>query len=246
VKQESLSDTPISVVEAARTLFRSATPSDDQILRVCRLLRAGALRPKQRAGSPLEWTTTPAALADFMASSVVQRAQRSEPLDRSLLAHSEDVPIQPEGMPCSGAAANDWPELSGVYREIWRDYFLAMLLRRRTDRYGTTFKRAVVLGQAVALLAIVSLFVTALTGMRALYVPSERAAILHMIDKTTDEFAVTQWHTAVPAPQGDAELIRVEYRYRNGSKRWIHTDRTFLVTEDTVFELESDEVPLPE
>lgn len=239
---KSTTDSPISVLEAARTLYRSTTPSDEQILRVCRLMRTGALRSKERAGSPLDWTTTPSALADFLALSAVQR---SEAAARTALALSEDVANPSEaGLQtemATGTAANNWGELSDVYREIWRDYFLVMLLRRRIVRRGAKFQRAVVTGQAILLIAMVSVLVTALFGMRALRAPAGNKAILRQIDASTDDYSVTRWHPAVPHPAGEGELIRVEYRYRKDSNRWIHTQRTFHVTGNGVVEVGLDD-----
>jgi hypothetical protein len=206
-------------------------------------MRTGVLRPKECAGSPGNWTTTPSALAEFLAQSAVQR---TEALSRAAKTSSEDVENPGEDASQSevrvaATIANNWGELSGVYREIWRDYFLAMLLRRRTVRHGAKFQRAVVIGQAVALIAIVSMFVTAVLGMSALRAPAGNKAILRQIDAATDDYSITRWHAAVPHPVGEGELVSVEYRYRKQSNRWIHTQRTFHVTGETAVEVGLDE-----
>jgi len=221
----SACDKPISVVEAARTLYRTTSPSDEQLLRVCRLMQTGALQSRQRAGSPMTWTTTSAALADFLASSAVKRQG----------ATSSELPATVTAREAAG--------LSGVYREIWRDYFLAIMMRQRADQHGENFQRAVVIGQAVALFLLVSVFLVTLAGVRSFHTPAAEKLILRQIKQTTDEFSVTRWHQAVPAPEGEGQLVRIEYRYRKNSNRWIHTDRTFHVTGERVVELSVDESP---
>jgi hypothetical protein len=222
---DSTSDKPISVVEAARTLYRTTSPSDEQLLRVCRLMQTGALQPRQRAGSPMTWTTTSAALADFLAHSAVQRCR----------AAASDLPAT--------VTAREASKLSGVYREIWRDYFLAILMRQRADQHGATFRRAVVVGQVVALFTLVSVFLITLAGVRSFHTPAAQKLILRQIDASTDEFSVTRWHQAVPAPEGEGQLVRIEYRYRKDSSRWVYTDRTFHVAGEQVVELSVDESP---
>ena len=249
---ESTGDSPMSVVEAARTLFRASTPSDEQILRVCRLMRTGALRPRERAGPAMHWTTTPTALAEFLAASAVQRTttqqpearEQAEPAQMAEEADGIDDPPSPAPSPdtASGRApANNWDDPSGVYREIWRDYFLAMLLRRRTDRHGAAFQRAVVIGQGMVLFALVSVLVATVFGISSLCAPAGNEAVLRLIDASTDDYSITRWHAAAPHPAGEGELIRVEYRYRKESNRWIQTERTFHVTGNSAVEVGLDE-----
>ena len=53
----------------------------------------------------------------------------------------------------------------------------------------------------------------------------------------TDDYAVTRWHPTETDPDGAKMRVRVQYRYKKDSPRWIHTDRTFQVAENHVTEL---------
>lgn len=241
----STTDSAISVAEAARTLFRTSTPSDEQILLVCRLMRSGHLQAQKLAGPPATWSTTALALAEYMASSTVHRSsmQRLKSADRDILPSSESANDGAEEQSAlesasRGRSEKQWGHLAGIYREIWRDYFFAMLLRRQAQQRGAAFQRAVLIGQISLLVLIVALFVVAGLGVRSFRTPAGHAAILRHIDKSSDEFSVMRWHKPVPAPAGAGELFRVEYRYRKGSNRWIHTDRTFLLKGEMAVEME--------
>jgi hypothetical protein len=203
------SDRAISLVEAARLIFRTSTPNDKQVHRVYELMKAGALAVRDHAGPPLKWTTSEAALAEFLASRREARANRQQPGQR----HADD---------------GEADKLRVVYRNIWRDYFLAVMLRKRMEHRSRAFQHSVVVGQVLLLVALVGLM---LGGMRWTFIPlpPERAPIERLIAETTDDYAIERWHPAEPTADGNGSSVRLEYRYLKESKRWVHTDRRFRV-----------------
>ena len=64
------SERVLSIVEATRLIYRTRTPTDQQIHRIYEQMKAGLLRTHQRGGSPLRWTTTEDALAEFLGTKV--------------------------------------------------------------------------------------------------------------------------------------------------------------------------------
>lgn len=126
-------------------------------------------------------------------------------------------------------------DMRGVYRGIWRDYFLAVMLRKRIAHRSVNFHRAVLAGQVGILLTIVGLVLTVRHSFAR--TPPERIAIKHYIAGQTDTFHIERWHPSQPDSSGDGLLVEVEYCYKKESTRAIHTRRTFRVVGDAVSEV---------
>lgn len=222
---------PLSLVEVARLLFRTAHPSDQQIGRVFERMRAGALRVHQRGASPRDWTTTEESLAEFMANEMLKRQN----------AVARPAPVKPRAPTRAGngskrterATAAD--SVRGVYRGIWRDYFLAVMLRRRIAHRSVSFHRAVLAGQVAVLLSILGLILGVSRSFQG--TPAERIAVKHYLAGQTDSFHIERWYPSQPDESGAGLLVEVEYRYKKDSHRAIHTRRTFRVSGDEVSEV---------
>lgn len=184
-------------------------------------MKTGELPPREKRGSPLSWETTDTAVAEFMARSHMKHAIASPRTGRAKKASDQE----------------SLAELHGVYRNLWQDYFMSVFLRRRMSHRSAVFHRAVTGGQVLMLLSILVLLSTAVDQLQHLRTPPEHHSIQDWIQENTDAFSITQWHPAVPKPEGDGLLVRVEYRYRKDSSRWVHTDRTFHVNGDEVNDL---------
>jgi hypothetical protein len=128
--------------------------------------------------------------------------------------------------------------MCGVYRGIWRDYFLAVMLRRRIAHRSVVFHRAVLAGQIVVLLSIVVLAFGLSRSIKP--TPPERSAIERFLVVQTDSFHIERWHPSRTSADGTGLLVEVEYRYTKDSRRVVHTRRTFRVAGDEVSEV-SDE-----
>jgi len=224
----------LSIVEAARLIYRTRSPDDKQIHRVYQQMKTGALKVRDHGATPLKWTTTEGALAEFLATNQIERtlghpateaAKRRSTLATTNGLNHPSIDFEAE--------AN---QLRDVYRGIWRDYFLAVMLRRRMAHRSSAFNRFVILGQAMLLLTSIGLMVG---GLRFGWVtkPREHVAIEKWIDWETDEFAITRWHPSEEIAETAGSVIRVEYRYRKDSRRWIHTDRRFQVVDDEVIQV---------
>jgi len=204
------SDRPVSLHHAARVLFRARQPNANQVEQVARLMKSGALPADCRANRE-RWTTTEAALADFMANSQLTR---------------------------QATATGAGEELRPVYRGILRDYFLAVMLRRRLAGRSVAFRRAVVAGQAVVFLLLFGLAGGSALKIRSRVTsPPERQAVEAWIAERTDAYAVERWAPTQRAPGSGGLLVEAAYRYRKDSPRWVHTQRRFLVAGQAVTEL---------
>lgn len=230
-------DRTISIVDAARLIFRTSTPSDKHVHRVYELMKIGAIKVRDHGGSPLKWTTTEVALAEFLAS---QREAHSNLVRASHRLAKPNAEMEPTG-PLAALHEDDEEaeKLRDVYRGIWRDYFLAVMLRRRVSHRSHAFARWVVAGQVIVLLAMVGAFAGAFR-IAWLPTPAEHIAIERWIDEHTDDHAVLRWFPAEEDAMAEGAVVRVQYRYQKDSNRWIHTDRRFQVLADTVTELPSE------
>lgn len=217
----SLSGRRVSLTQAAQVLYCTRAPSDEQLHRVTQLMKAGELPPREQRGSPLSWETTDTAVAEFMARSHMKHAIASPKTVRAKIASQKE----------------NLTELHGVYRSLWQDYFMSVFLRRRMSHRSAMFHRAVTGGQVLMLLSILVLLSTAVDQLQQFRAPPEHDSIESWIQENTDAFSIKQWHPTVPEPEGHGLLVRVEYRYRKESSRWVHTDRTFLVNGDEVEEV---------
>jgi len=227
------SDRSISIVETARMIFRTAAPSDKQIHYVYERMKSGALKVQNFGGSPLKWTTTEAALAEFLAdhrlSHATEKQIRKQALSRTYDLPDELVPVR------STSAEEESEQLRTVYHTVWRDYFLAVMLRRRMHHRSRNFQRAVLAGQVVMLCLFVVLIVGGLR-ISIVSIPPERRAIERFLAENTDDFKVLRWYPSQSNPQGSGLLVEVDYRYTKESRRAIFTTRTFLVDGEEVRE----------
>lgn len=252
---------PLSLVEVARVVFRTPHPSDQQIGRVFERMKAGVLHVHQRGRTPWDWTTTEASLAEFMANEMLKRqkfggqptsaaraatslstAQKKvQSTIQSTILNAVQTERRAPARLSSGAARQqrvDADDMRGVYRGIWRDYFLAVMLRKRIAHRSVSFHRAVLAGQVVVLLSIVVLVLGVSHSFER--TPPERIAIKRYLAAQTDSHFVERWFPSQAAESGEGLLVEVEYRYTKESTRAIHTRRTFRVLGDDVSEV-SDE-----
>jgi hypothetical protein len=217
----------LSIAEAAQTIYKVDAPSEQQIGRVYAHMKSGALRVNHRDRPSKQWTTSEDAVADFLAGSAMKqyRAQRlstaNAPAASAAKRHSRDGSGQ---------------TIVAVYRDIWRDYFLAVMLRRRREHHSARFRRAVIAGQVVVLIVMLGAIAI---GIRVVYTPvaPERVAVERWIDERTDRHSITCWHPTRPSKDGAGVIVEVEYRYAKDSPRVVSTRRVFVYDGTSVQEV---------
>jgi hypothetical protein len=213
----------LTIVDAARLLYRTDEPSDQQIGRIYERMKAGAIRVADTRGEPHDWLTTEQALADYVAAEMVKRQGGN-----SAAAVKRGPIVVPTTQVTSQSLNRNARTMKDVYHSIWRDAFLAVLLRRRIEHRSANFHRGVLVSQVVLLIALVATVlgvVRIATGATA----PERVAIEHWIEENTDTYGITRWHPTRPAPDGSGVLVEVEYRYTKETRRPVNTRRTFRV-----------------
>lgn len=209
----------ISIVEAARVIYHTREPDEKQLRSVYQRMKAGVLPVRDYGNAPLEWTTTEQDLADFLAKQLTRQEQGR-------------LPIQ------SARQARESRQVRAVYQSMWRDYFLAVLLRRRMRHRSSKFHRAVVVGQVVLFVTLLAVTLSTIRIWTA-GPPAEQVAIERWISENTDRHQIVRWHPTTDAPDGRGVMVEVEYRYAKDSPRTIQTRRFFQVENDQAREVEA-------
>lgn len=225
------SNRELSIVEVARLIHHTASPSDEQIQRVYKRMKSGALPVHDYGREPIEWTTTEEALAEFLAAQMLKPRGES---NRILLRGERASASAP-----SAHRAHEAKRFRSVYYSMSREYFLAVLLRRRMAHRSAAFRRAVLAGQVTVLAVIVGLSVASFRFSLRPRLP-EQAAIEGWIDQHTDRHQIVRWHPAEQDTDRDGVIVEVEYRYSKDSPRMITTRRVFCVVGDEVQEISTD------
>jgi hypothetical protein len=221
----SSTDKTLSMIEAARLLYRAKSPTPAQVGHVQKLVKAGTLRAVNNRGAPSQWTTSESAIADFLAHQSAERQSAEQ------AAHTGDSMLAPS----LAKSPADAVRLQALYQGLWRDYFLAVLLRRRATHRSAAFQHAVLAGQVLLLLLLVGAMVLGV-GLTATFDSPEQVAIERYLAENNDHYTIVRWHDPEPA-EGGGTIVRVEYSYRKESVRPVVTDRRFLVQGDSVTEI---------
>jgi hypothetical protein len=184
--------------QAAKIVYNTAAPDRGQVERIRSKIQDGSIRRSARGGI----TTTPRAIADYLAKKTAganpRKSQRAA-----------------EGMP-------------NLYRELLKDYFLAVLLRRKVERRSNVFAGLVIAMQlAIITLPILSFVWVYRTSIAGALKSPERIAVERWLEANTDEYGIESM-TGTPAS------ARVKYWYQNKGSKRITTDRIFTIAGESV------------
>ena len=220
----------LSVEEAACILYSTTSPSEQQLGKVRTKIQKGLLKRSDKG----HWTTTPQAIAEYLAARAAH--ERDVQFAKN---HSPEEPRASRGKQPRIAAERPHGdrEVSGLYRAMLRDYFLAVALRRRARNRSQAFERAVIAGQAAFLILAAGLFFWGYQQVFAAVAP-ERAAVERWLAENTGEYQIVEWFPAHPSDEApDTTVQRVQYKYFSSSHKGIVTDRTFLIRDGQVTEM---------
>lgn len=194
----------VSVAEAARMLYRSQ--DEERINRVLYLLSRGELTG-----------TTRAIDVDSIAA---YRAKKSE--SRRVGAASK-----PESRSWKSTEHEGERELRHTYRDIVQDYLMDVFTNRNRSSWSKGRRQAVTIGQIVFIFATFAMLFSTFRWVTG--EPRHKRLVASYIDENFKDPVVKTWHE--PQPRDGKLLVRVEFRYKRGT-RVVLTDRRFLVGED--------------
>jgi hypothetical protein len=212
----------LSLAAAAKIIYANPRPTVEQIERVQARLEAGVLKGSRVGLLGRSWETTTEAVAEYLARQSLHQQARSAAVSHQPSARSSEFSIQ----------------IREFYGEILKQYFLAVILRRKIRGRSVIFYRCVTGGQITCLLMLAG--VVALTINAGLVpAPPEQALVARWIEQETGRFQVIQWFPPQAAPR-KGRIMRVQYRYFTRNGKPIDTDRKFLVRGDSVTQLDSE------
>ncbi|MEX0703876.1 MAG: hypothetical protein WD069_17385 [Planctomycetales bacterium] len=215
----------MSYREAARAIYAAREPTDLQLAGIDEKVTRGALHGNRSR----RWVAT-----DSVIAYIAMRAERQR-----LSARAEPAGIAGDRSPLDAPpSAIDLARelLPPIYREGLRDYFAAVIRRRRPAGASAAFGRAVLVGQIVLILfpivAVVALYAVAVRP------PREHAAVQALLEREVasgaiDEYTIVEWAPSETDPREEGTRIRVRYRYSENGGKSILTDRTYLVRGET-------------
>lgn len=210
----------LTIVEATRLIFRGRASESEHVRHVEKWLEQGVL-DGQRVGS--KWYTSRDAIARFLARRTLDEF------------HDEDGDEQRHAALRYSAKG----ELITVYRQVLKDYFLAVLMRRRVSRIGRYWRQAVLVGQAALVVSVGGgVLCVSLLLMRP--APIEHRAIDQWLAETyQDDFNVEQ--ISAPMENDDVgKVFLVKYRYSSKHRGQIHTEQYFVVRDGKVIDVSSE------
>lgn len=130
-------------------------------------------------------------------------------------------------------------EMVGVYRQVLKDYFLAVLMRRQANRLGSYFNRAVLAGQIGIIAFVVGTILFAVLTMTR-PAPVEHRAIEQWLAASYEE-GFTLVAIGEPIEDSDSEQVYlVKYSYPSKNRGKISTEQYFVVRNGEVVDVASE------
>ncbi len=209
----------LSIDEAAQLIYQTQHPTEVQLDKVRHKLLRGVLWGSGRGN----WITSES-VAAYMAARVVADRLTAEEKKNLGTGKTDGTPGQ---RPSALNNRRQFRELQRIYRSALRDYFAAVINRRRPEHASAAFDRGVLIGQIT--LVVVPIVFAVIGYSRMTAPPPEQAIAEQWIEKNHGDFQVVEWFPPHPRPQGAGSSIRVRYRYFTRSRKRILTDQTLIV-----------------
>lgn len=192
------SSTVLNAVEAARRIYRTTHPSAAQVGRVVEKIEAGTLPRSARGGA----TTTVDGVAEYLARRELARSAHGQQHRRS----KEES---------ATARASQRPAVH-LYRELLKDYFLSVLLRRPTSNRAGVFRVAVAGMQALILAgAIYVLWAAAAATLYTRPIPPQEQAAVAWLKQQFEDVRVT----SIDVREGAPSTVVATFSYRVNNRR---------------------------
>ncbi len=206
----------LTIEQAACLIFQTENPSPKQVGAVADLIARGSLEGERQG----HWSTSTEAVAKYMAAASMHKKHA---------AHA-GRPSPPSAAETARSGGNS---LQPVYRDLLKDYFLAVLRRRSSQRKSQSFDRAVLGGQIVLVVGILTLFVWLAWTAGGPAKPAELLVVERWLEENMDFYRIDQWFPPEPSG-GGASRIRVRYEYSFGNRKRVQTDRVFTIQDGQV------------
>lgn len=207
----------LSAVEAARRVYNTPSPTAEQVGRIVQKIEAGTLARGPRGGI----STTAEAVANYMARKEAAQSR----IHRGVDGHKEVVKFQRADDP-----------LPTLYKGLLKDYFLAVVLRRKVSNRSGLFHGTVIATQCLLLVGMVALIWLATDLAIQGGLPStEERAVQTWLDERYQRVEVQSVKVISRAPL----RVFARYSYFTNSRR-IESQRYFTLEGERVVQTSSD------
>ena len=223
----------LTLHEAAQFICRTPKPSAEQLARVRLELEHGVLQG--RNDEKYGWTTSASCVAEYLA----RRKLHQQRAKRAAVDGGEPAAASTAHPPGSADHYRAQQALQSVYRDILKDYFLTVLMRRSLRHQSRGFQCAVVAGQFLLLAILIGGMIW---SVQASLVPQppEQKAVQEWLAKNFPDCQIRGWPPAAPAPDGRGVSVRVQFRYKPPTGKGVETERTFVVNGEQVIPVSDD------
>jgi hypothetical protein len=203
----------LTIEQAAQLIYQVDQPSPQQVGAVADLIKRGVLEGTRKG----HWATTTDAVARYLATATLNKKSGE---------HQKRQPGQ------SNRADMESRTLRPVYRDLLKDYFMAVIRQRDARRRSKSFQNAVLGGQILAVVLIITTMVLVWRSATGVITPPELTAVERWLEQNTKRYTIQQWFP--PEPSAGGAKIRVKYEYLSAASRRVQTDREFLVQDGNV------------
>jgi len=125
--------------------------------------------------------------------------------------------------------------LRPVYRDLLKDYFMAVIRQHDARRRSKAFQNAVLAGQILAVVLIITTMLVVWRSATGVLTPPELTAVERWLEANTKRYKIQEW--SPPKPSGNGATIRVKYEYISKASRLVQTDREFVVQDGNVVQV---------
>lgn len=209
----------LNAVEAARRIYQTPHPSASQVGKVIQKIESGVLGQGPQGGA----TTTVEAVVEYLARRESARAT-THLADRNRLKGSS-------------AAKHVRGPVVHLYRQLLKDYFLAVLLRRRRSAHSSAFGWTVIGTQTLMLvLAIIVLGTLTTRGLKPRIIPFEERTVQVWLTKHFGDVEIK----SIKILDDQASTVRAVFSYRVNN-RPIQSTLVVTLHGNQVVNVESDD-----
>lgn len=206
----------LTIEQAAKIIYQVEQPSPQQVGAVAELIARGALEGTRKG----HWATTTDAVARYLATATLSKKAGD---------HQKRQPGQ------SNRADMESRTLRPVYRDLLKDYFMAVIRQHDARRRSKAFQHAVLGGQILVVVLIITTMVLVWRGASGVITPPELTAVERWLEQNTKRYKIQEWFP--PQPSAGGAKIRVKYEYTSKASRRVQTDREFLVQDGNVVQV---------
>jgi hypothetical protein len=200
----------LSAVEAARRIYNTTSPTAEQVGRVVQKIEQGRLARSAKGGP----TTTAESVAEYLTRKETAQARQ----------HRGQAGLSGK-LPPPASLSHLYDPLQPLYKGLLRDYFLAVVLRRKIGHRSKAFHSSVIATQCLLLVGLVGLIWFATDrAVKGRFVPPEERAVKAWLDQHFEKVQLQ----SVELTSREPMRVRARYSYFVNDRK-INSEQQFAL-----------------